>query len=312
MNQSLPCLGPYALTVIEHLEYFQPLLVASSFFNVVLSISATLGNLLIITAILRSRSLQTPSYLLITSLALTDLLIGLIFHPSLVFGNAFFLVKNFQGICDANLAGSDVIVFFLVGVSLVMNALISIDRYLALSLRHRYRIYVTKKRVFVVIIACWLFVLCIIIGMNQFQRYSQIRNALAITPAFASLLSTCAFYLLSYITLHRYTKQVHVQPRDSLHSNFDVVKYRKTLKTMAAILGCLLVCCLPAAVSTVTFYRGQQTRNIVSAMIISTIIFGASSSINPIIYLTRFTDIRQECKSLGRKALSSCGIISDV
>ena len=67
--------------------------------NTILTITTTLGNGLIIVAILKSPNLQTPSYLLITSLAFTDLLVGLVFHPLQIISSAYVVLGIMRGLC---------------------------------------------------------------------------------------------------------------------------------------------------------------------------------------------------------------------
>lgn len=276
-------------------------IIVITLFNVLLSVSAMLGNVLIIVAILRAQHLQTPSYLLITSLAFTDLLIGLVYHPYFTLINILLLNKNLKVLCNnyGIVAAGANISTFLALISILMNAFIGMDRYLALSLRHRYRSYVTKKRVRLIIISGWtgtaLFVgaLTLISMLNSHFYY-----AFGFSAAFGTLSITVVLYSMSFVTLHRYTSQVYAQQPNPLRVNFDVAKYRKTLKTMVAILGCFMICSsfLFAAVIAQSI-AGYNAFTILGAMA-SCAIFGSCSSINPVIYFTRFKDIGQECKLL--------------
>jgi len=299
MNSSNTC--PALVHEISTKIYkYTYLLMFSSICNALLALTATLGNGLVIVTILKSQNLQTPSYLLITSLAFTDLFIGLIYHPILVHYSVSFLSEKLPHLCFSNT--SHYITVFLGGVSMVMNMFISIDRYLALTLRHRYRIHVTKKRVRIFIVAGWISTGCFCSLSTLVPIYSSQETLMSLIPGSMLVILTFSFYITSFITLHRYTLQVQDQQPNPSHGNFDVVKYRKTLKTMVTILVCYLACCLPmfAAVVTLRFdyFDRIWSVNIVN---LSFTIFGANSSINPVIYLTRFKDVRQECKNLLRK-----------
>lgn len=159
MNVSEECPNHrFAAAVIKNSEFLRNTLITSISFHVVLSIAETLGNGLIIVTILKSKNLQTPSYLLITSLAFTDLLVGLVYHPSLAVVQTLYLYKKGKVVCRCFIIWDTILtlnIYFAV-VSFVTNAIISIDRYLALSLKHRYRIVVTKKLVRIVIMGAWL------------------------------------------------------------------------------------------------------------------------------------------------------------
>ena len=227
------------------------LIVFNIVLNVVLMITASLGNGLIIVAILRSQNLQTPSYLLITSLAFTDLLVGLVYHPLQIASNTYNLQGDVQGVCGM----AKVYVFFstyLAFASLLMVTCISIDRYLALTLRHRYNIIVTKKRVRSVIIFVWILTLFIAFPQTIDDRVYN--NSYAIDCSLVSVLLSVIsfFYIKSFRALHLYTVQVQAQqPNPLAAGNFDVFRYKKTLKTMVIVLACLLLCCVPLVCSLV-------------------------------------------------------------
>ncbi|XP_031575323.1 histamine H2 receptor-like [Actinia tenebrosa] len=202
--------------------------------NAVLALTATLGNGMIIVAILRSQNLQTPSYLLITSLAFTDLLIGLVFHPLLSILNSYYLQGKVHEVCRM----TKPVIFFgvLVGYgSMLMVTCISIDRYLALTLRHRYNVIVTKKRVCLSIVFAWssVFLLAILNMPEELFDIVFVAESFILLVLFSI---TCVFYIKSFRALHLYTVQVQAQQPNPLAGNFDIVKYKKTLKTMLVVL----------------------------------------------------------------------------
>jgi len=287
---------PFTREIAENINKYTYLLMFSSICNALLALTATLGNGLVIVTILKSQNLQTPSYLLITSLAFTDLFIGLIYHPILTQIPASFLTKDISFLCRS--LAPHYIVAFLGGVSIVMNVFISIDRYLALKLKHRYRIHVTKKRVRIVIVVGWVSVGCFSLLSSFMSMFSLHETLTTLIPALILVILTFSFYFKSFITLHRYTLQIQAQQPNQLHGNFDVVKYRKTLKTMVSILICYLVCCVPLFAAVVASYLAYHDLSSITTVFLGFIIFSANSSINPVIYLTRFKDVRQECRNL--------------
>ncbi|XP_031552568.1 beta-1 adrenergic receptor-like, partial [Actinia tenebrosa] len=260
------------------------------FVNAILAVTATLGNGMIIVAILRSQNLQTPSYLLITTLAFADLLFGLMIHPLHIVGGTFFLQGNIRGLC----AMASLYIFFglfLGSVSVMIVTCISIDRYLALTLRHRYTIIVTKKRVrYMIVFVCVLAFLGAF--PNIFEKYFDIFSRAMFSCYMALLLITCVFYIKSFRALHLYTVQVHAQQPNPLAINFDVVRYKKTLKTMLLVLACLLICYVPS-ICAFSMWKMLDNRKGELVVYFTTItLICLNSSINPIIYLIRFADIR--------------------
>ena len=127
-------------------------------FNIILSFTASLGNVLILLTIYKVSFLHPVTKLLFACLATTDLCVGLFSQP--------LFVANM--ILNIDLANTDLdilsqmneVVFIssnvLCGVSVLISTAISVDRLLVLLLRLKYRQVVTLKRAQVVILLCWV------------------------------------------------------------------------------------------------------------------------------------------------------------
>jgi len=298
-DQITECSNLFGETVIN--DNFQTVLIVNALVNAALSITGISVNSLIIFTILKSQNLQTPSYLLITSSAFTDLLMALVYHPFFVVVSIYLAFE--EEVRKTCTFGGQVRAIYLAiiyfgSISVKMIFLISIDRYLALSLRHRYRIHVTKKRVRMAIAIAWAVdTICFLtLTLANFQEKDDFNYTAYFEISIFAL--TCFFYILSFVKLHRYASQVQALP-NPLHGNFDVVKYRKTLKTMFAILICYVLCCAPA-IFTIAGNEFLEDLNDIRLIlyIIGYLMFGANSTISSVIYLARFHDIRQECRNL--------------
>ena len=127
-------------------------------FNIILSFTAFLGNVLILLTIYKVSFLHPVTKFLFACLATTDLCVGLFSQP--------LFVANM--ILNIDLANTDLdilsqmneVVFIssnvLCGVSVLISTAISVDRLLVLLLRLKYRQVVTLKRAQVVILLCWV------------------------------------------------------------------------------------------------------------------------------------------------------------
>ena len=127
-------------------------------FNIILSFTASLGNVLILLTLYKVSFLHPVTKLLFACLATTDLCVGLFSQP--------LFVANM--ILNIDLANTDLgilsqmneVVFIssnvLCGVSVLITTAISVDRLLVLLLRLKYRQVVTLKRAQVVILLCWV------------------------------------------------------------------------------------------------------------------------------------------------------------
>ena len=131
-------------------------LVFLSVANTIFSITAFLGNALILVALHRETTLNKPSKLLLRGLATTDLCVGIIAEPVNV-ANWISLANGRLDICFYTEWASFVIGYILCSVSLVTLTAISVDRLLALLLGLRYQQIVTVKKTYATIVFVWVF-----------------------------------------------------------------------------------------------------------------------------------------------------------
>ena len=157
--------------------------------NVPLILISITGNSLVLAAILKTPSIRTPSMIMISSLAVSDLLVGIMAQP-------LFLVNEFKNLTERNLllhSLTSLAGFFVCGVSLGTTTLTCVDRFMAVQYHMRYSSIVTKPRVLYTVVVTWLFTfLCLGLLLEQ------------------------AFVTLAGRNLHRYmSNYLHI----SLHQN---------------------------------------------------------------------------------------------
>ena len=127
--------------------------------SIFLSITAFLGNTLILVALHKETSLHPPSKLLYRNLAITDLCVGIIVDP-LAVTYLTSVVKERWDICyHANWA-ANFLSYTLCTVSLLTLTAISVDRLLALLLGLRYKQVVTLRRTYITVIVFLDFFCC--------------------------------------------------------------------------------------------------------------------------------------------------------
>ena len=117
--------------------------------NILLSITATLGNSLILVALHKESSLHPPSKLLYRCLATTDLLVGLVTQP---FYATYWMtvVHKRWSLCRFSLYAAGVTGYALCTVSMLTLTTISVDRLLAMLLGLRYKEIVTLRRTYII------------------------------------------------------------------------------------------------------------------------------------------------------------------
>ena len=173
--------------------------------NIFLSITAFLGNTLILVALHKETSLHPPSKLLYRNLAITDLCVGIIVEPLYV-TNWTSIVKERWDICYYSLRTATFSGYTLCVVSALTLTAISVDRLLALLLGLRYRQVVTLRRTCITAIGFWI--LPMVASSTLFWN-SPIRSWCQYMGTVLCLVTTIFAYTKIFFSLRH--NQIHVQ-----------------------------------------------------------------------------------------------------
>ena len=269
--------------------------------NVLLSITAFMGNVLIFAALQKlSTTLHPPSKLLFGCLASTDFFVGLFSQPLFV---TFIFAPEHSKLCYYTTILTNTIGFIFSGVSLLTITAISVDRLLALLLRLRYRQVVTLRRVCVFVIFFWLFSTVFSIAIHYKRRIAEV----IICIMMSSCLVTSIFcYIKIYRTLHRHQAEVKAnasqgQPNEA-RTPLNIARYRKTVSSALWVQMTLVACYLPFAV--VTGLRGvlglhSATLHQVHAVTITLLLM--NSTLNPFLYCWKIKEVRRAVKDTIKK-----------
>ncbi|XP_031565755.1 adenosine receptor A2b-like [Actinia tenebrosa] len=268
--------------------------------NSVLALPTAAANALVIVAILTTSSLRTPSYLLLSSLAISDLTVGLFGQPGFTFIIFSFRNGNAKAYCYARWIST----FFLVlfgNATLLTVAAISVDRYLAIRLKTRYRSVVTVRRVRLILMFILLY--SIFAVCHPFLLSLTMSNVLAASVVIIMSFIILFCYTMSFRALKIHCDQIQPQgnerPNSTTQSNaIDVLKYRKLLKTMLLIMMLIIVCYLPLFGVFIIFSKPNPNR-VVAWYLLS--ITTLNSLLNPVIYMTSMKDLRRVCIRMLRK-----------
>jgi len=144
--------GDGSFTVFQNEFSTPPAHPSFSAVNIFLSITASLGNVLILIALHKVTSIHPPTKLFFRCLAVSDLCVGLLVQP-------FYATFLLSPLIAVSMNVVNALSLILCGVSLLTSTAISVERLLALLLGPRYRHVVTMKRARVVIICFWLLLL---------------------------------------------------------------------------------------------------------------------------------------------------------
>ena len=275
--------------------------------NIFLSITASLGNALILASLHKETSLHPPTKFLFRCLAITDLCVGVITQPFFTVGllSSVTTEMNWKGIYFINIV-STVSSFVLCLESILTCSAISVDRLLALLSGLRYRQVVTLQRVRAVITCFWL--VGISIGSLSFWSYS-IAFFLGSSLTIFSLATSVFSYSTIYFKLRR--RRLQVSPLTQGQPNrrerpLNIARYKNSVSSAIWVQVVLVTCYIPLSVVVMLIAYGQipGRQSEIALYVTATLVF-LNSSLNPILYCWKIRPVRQAAKDT-IKRLNCC------
>lgn len=280
---------------IEDPEYLYVHNLVCSILNCLFILPGICGNVLVILAVWKTPSLQTPSNALLLSLATSDLAVGLLAQPSFSAWRISQMVGDMKAHCVAGVF-SESFGWLLAGVSLFTITAISVERFLAVHLHLRYHDIVTRRGIAKVVLSFWLLWIAITV-LRFFVVSRQILRIIAIN----FLVITSAIMFMAYIMIYRLVRRHQLQirqqcftssPNDNRNKTIDMVRYKRSTITMLYILGFFLLCYFPfLCVMLIEVAVGETLPSKAAYLYTVTSIF-INSALNPIIYCWRMMEIR--------------------
>ena len=273
--------------------------VLNSFF----SITAFLGNALILIALHKDSSLHPPSKILLRCLATSDLCVGPIIEPLFV-TYCMSIVNEHWNMCRyASVAGITTANIFC-GVSVLTLTAISVDRLLALLLGLRYRQVVTLKRICMIVTAFW--VVSTVISAIQFW------NPLITLWCGIIIISLCLVtlvfsYTKIFLTLRHHQNQVqhHVQQPNQTNQ-LNIARYKKAVSTAIWLQLTMVACYLPYGVVMALAPDSGRISSVDYAWRYTLSLLFLNSSLNPIFYCWKIDEVRQAVRETIRQVFCRC------
>ncbi|XP_022794694.1 adenosine receptor A2b-like [Stylophora pistillata] len=258
---------------------------------IIISITAVVGNVLIIVALKRVFSLHPPSKILFRCLASTDLGVGLLAGPLFV---SFLTSQGHTGAC-VSLKTIFYCTAALMGVvSMLTLTTISADRLLALSLRLRYRQEVTTRRVRAIMVFFWLF--SSVIATTLIYSSLLTRMSIFITELLCVAVSTFCFVKI-YVKLRQHQMQIHVQKQVHQDQAFNIARYKKIVSGLVWVQITLIGCYVPhAAIQTIYVFRKTTSPSLDLMWDVTIAMVFLNSAANPCLYCWKVSEVRQAVK----------------
>ena len=269
--------------------------------NILLSITAFVGNSLILVALHRESSLHPPSKLLYRCLATTDLLVGLVGQP--LAASSWMFSAHEHWIPCRYASTATFITSYVRGVSLLTMTAISVDRLLAILLQLKYKQIVTLKRTYIIVVTFWVqsivAALCYTLDYRVFFWYGLIVVPLCYVTSIVSY--TKIFCALSH---HRAQIRDYVtQP--SQPNAVNTTQCKKAVYNALWVQLALVVCYLPYALVEIVISRTKtDPSHLVIMRDAASILAFFNSTLNPFLYCWKISEVRQAVKQTIRQAFS--------
>ena len=270
--------------------------------NILLSITAFVGNSLILIALHKESSLHPPSKLLYRCLATTDLLVGLVGQP-LAASSWMFSAHEHWIPCRYASTATFITSYVLCGVSLLTMTAISVDRLLAILLQLKYKQIVTLKRTYIIVVTFWVqsivAALCYTLDYRVFFWYGLIVVPLCYVTSIVSY--TKIFCALSH---HRAQIRDYVtQP--SQPNAVNTTQCKKAVYNALWVQLALVVCYLPYALVEIVISRTTtDPSHLVIMRDAASILAFVNSTLNLFLYCWKISEVRQAVKRTIRQAFS--------
>lgn len=275
---------------------------------ITLSILIVAINLLVLVLFVKRRPLRTKTNLLLASLSVSDLMMGLLGIPMNIACNALVGYKSFSGLCITSAA-----VYRFIAVSTIFHILIITgERYVSVIYPFRYMLFVTKRRIVILISSVWffsLFVALIQLAWQEFDhftsrnptklRWGLIYNIFGIVVCLlVPLILMLFFYVRMFKVIHRQAKQIRKlnNIQECRGSGKHLVAERRAITIFALMLGIFTCCWSTWYIALVQSYLSRDVFNAIPSVWLMVFDFlrFSTSLINPVLYTFLKRDFRRE------------------
>ena len=261
-----------------------------------LSISAVLGNTLILVTLNKETSLHQASKLLYSTLAITDLGVAIIVEPlAVTYWTS--VVNEKWNICYYTHFARDISAYALSSVSFFTLTAISFDRLLALTLGLRYRQVVTLKRTLTSVLVSWVFssivASSIFFEIQIILWFAKVGFALGIVTTVFSY--TKIFFTLRQNQIRALRSDISRWPATQAIP-LNVARYKKAVYSALWVQLALVICYLPNNIVVALEIQGEIPLAIYLTRQFTFTLVNLNSSLNPLVYCWKITEVRQAVK----------------
>ncbi|XP_022782052.1 histamine H2 receptor-like [Stylophora pistillata] len=266
--------------------------IANCIFNGFLTYTAILLNIITIYVIQKTATLPKTLKTLLTSLAVSDVIIGLVGQPTYI----SFLASWFKwGDPSCNAYRWLMISATLFSLASFLGVVaISVDRFLAIHLHLRYQELVTRTRVVTLVISIWVF--------SAFVSLMVLWVSVSIYTAIVAVTIVCGFivnivvYIRIFLIVQQHKNQIQSLQVLETSQSGEMTNFAGLIKSTVGVLYVFLVflvCYLPCTISVVVIMINGPSITLKRFFLCSLTLVYLNSSLNPVIYCWKMRHIRQ-------------------
>ena len=264
-----------------------------------IGLSALFGNVVVLMIIAFARLFRNPSNIILSSLAMTDFLVGIILQPMHVMQ---LFSREFRAHCPFNGIRRDLSVFLAVA-SFSSITLISYDRYIRLSRTVNYSKHMNLVKAAIFVFFCWL-IPALFPLLRLIQKDEKIFVAVVSLYCYSNFITTAIIYYY-IVKIVRQKKRQLAGPR-----SFLIRHHIHAAKTVAVLVAFFFFVTAPISLyntlvgiqvifsTRISGFTGKQ-REIFYTVAVTCAM--ANSGINPIIYYARIPEFRKQINKLFRR-----------
>ena len=251
--------------------------------NAPLMLTSIIGNSLVLAAVWKTPSIRSTSMIMLCSLAVSDLLVGFVVQP-------LYIADELTEDLLLNRV-SEMIGFYVCGVSFGTMTAISVDRLMALHYHMRYASLMTEFRIKLIVGMIWV-VIFPCLGLHLWNIFIF---HLVASIFIAMCLVICTFtYIKIYGIVRHHQIQIHVQQQavenSDIANNTHMARLKKSAINTFIFYIFMVICYFPQVILLSLF--GTIYKNWKTEWGFAITVVHLNSSVNPILYCWRLRELR--------------------
>ena len=288
------------LPIFTELEDLRSTCIANCVFNIFLTYTAIMLNIVTIYAIYKTSTMPKTLKTLLLSLACSDVAVGLFSQPLYTFFLINWLRLHNPG-CNTQQVRTISSSLFSTA-SFLSVVTVSVDRFLAVHFHLRYQELVTQRRVVIVVIGIWVH--SAFVSLMILWGLLSTRDLINTVIGAFSLIITFVVYIRIYLTVRRHKNQIRsMQIRDETQSE-ELKSFIVLIKSTVGIFYVYLVfliCYLPFLICMAVIPIYGSSIVLKKLFLFSLTLMYLNSSLNPVVYCWKMKHIRHAIIDILRK-----------